>query len=79
MLLVIDALGVVVLPFTAGYFFFNERCFRSSPLPPIPGVFSPVDKIEDKPLRGLEAVRGTGETGGESKCCGLENPPPRVV
>jgi hypothetical protein len=35
--------------------------------------------MEDKPLRGLEAARGTGETGGESKCCGLEKPPPRVV
>jgi hypothetical protein len=78
MLVVIVALGVV-LPFTTEYFFFSERCFRSSPLPLIPGVFSPNDGIEDKPLRGLEAVRGTGETGGESKCCGLEKPPPRVV
>jgi hypothetical protein len=67
------------LPFTTGYFFFSERCFLSSLLPLRPGVNSPVDGIEDRPLRGLEAVRGTGETGGESKCCGLENPPPRVV
>ncbi len=78
MLLVIVLLRVI-LPFTTGYFFFSERCFRSSALPLILGVNSPVDGIEDKPLRGLEAVRGTGETGGESKCCGLEKPPPRVI
>jgi hypothetical protein len=70
---------IIVLPFTIGYFFLNERCFRSSIVPLILGVNSPVDGIEDKALRGLEAVRGTGETGGESKCCGLEKPPPRVV
>ncbi len=78
MLLVIVLLGVVP-PLTTGYFFFSERCFRSSALPLILGVNSPVDRMEDKPLRGLEAARGTGETGGESKCCGLEKPPPRVV
>jgi len=78
MLLVIVLLEVI-LPFTTGYFFFRERCFRSSPLSVIFGVNSPVDAMEDKPLRGLEAVRGTGETGGESKCWGLEKPPPRVV
>jgi hypothetical protein len=77
MLLVIVLLAVIA-PFTTGHFFFSERCFRSSPLPLIPEVFSPIDGIEDKLLRGLDAVRGTGETGGESKCCGLENPPPRV-
>ena len=69
----------VSLPFTAEYFFFAERCFRSSTLTLIREVFSPVDGIEDKPLRGLETARGTGETGGESKCCGLEKPPVRIV
>jgi hypothetical protein len=78
MLLVIVLLEGV-LPFTIEYFFFRERCFRSSPLPLIPDVFSPNDGMEDKPLRGLDAVRGTGETGGESKCWGLEKPPPRVT
>jgi hypothetical protein len=67
----------VVLPLITMYFFFSERCFRSSPLPLWPGVCSPVDGIVDKTLRGLEAVRGTGETGGESKCWDFEKP--RVV
>lgn len=77
MLLIVERLEAG-LPFTIGYFFFNERCFLSSIIPVKPGVNSPVDGIEDKPLRGLEAVRGTGETGGESKGWGLENPPLRV-
>lgn len=79
MLLIVVLLEVVLLPLTTEYFFFSERCFRSSLLIIKPEVFSPVDGIEERPLRGLEAVRGTGETGGESKCWGLENPPPRVV
>lgn len=70
---------IILLPFTTGYFFFSERCFRSSLLPVTPGVVSPMEGIVERPLRGLEAVRGTGETGGESKCCGLENPPPRAA
>ena len=67
MLLVRRLVGVV-LPFPTGYFFFSERCLRSSLIVLIFGVNSPVDEIDVKPLRGLEAARGTGETGGESKC-----------
>lgn len=67
MLLVIALLGVV-LPLITGYFFFNERCFRSSAELLKFNIESPVEGIDDRPLRGLEAVRGTGETGGESKC-----------
>ena len=76
-----EVFGVVVVaaPFTGVVFFLNARCLESSPLPLRPGVYSPADGIFDRPLRGLEAVRGTGETGGESKCCVLEKPPPRVV
>lgn len=29
-------------------------------------------------IRGLDGKRGTGETGGESKCWDFEKPPPRV-
>jgi hypothetical protein len=45
--------------------FFDERCFFSSL---IFGVISPSEKLFDVFIRGLEGNRGTGETGGESKC-----------
>jgi hypothetical protein len=32
-------------------------------------------KLLDELIRGLEGVRGTGETGGESKGWDFENPP----
>ncbi len=61
----------VVLPFTPVDIFFDERCFFSSF---IPGILSPSEKLLDELIRGLEGNRGTGETGGESKCWDFENP-----
>jgi len=69
----------MVLPLFVVDIFFDERCFFSSLMMFIPGVLSPSEKLLDELKRGLEGARGTGETGGESKCCDLENPPPRVV
>ncbi len=55
--------------------FLDERGFFSSV---ILGVFSLGDWLFDELIRGLEGNRGTGETGGESKCWDWEKPPPRV-
>lgn len=65
----------VVFPFNPVDIFFDERCFFSSLEAVKLGVFSPSVKLLDELIRGLEGVRGTGETGGESKCWDFENPP----
>ncbi len=67
---------VVILPLITKDVFFDERgCFSSV----IFGIFSLNDRLFDEIIRGLEGNRGTGETGGESKCWDLEKPPPPRV
>lgn len=60
-----SSMFVVVLPLAVGEDFLDERCFLSSALF---GVGSAREKLFDVLIRGLEGNRGTGETGGESKC-----------
>lgn len=65
--------------------FFSSRFWRTSDVVVVVGAAVAVtvgvslrEKLFEVFIRGLDGKRGTGETGGESKCWDFEKPPPRV-